>query len=80
MQIQLNKPELQRFIDDEVRAGNYPSPEAAIEAAVEQMMSGRELTDEDWRAIDRADDEMDRGEHVEFDQWAAEMRRKYGVK
>jgi Arc/MetJ-type ribon-helix-helix transcriptional regulator len=80
MQIQLSKPELQQFIDEEVRSGNFPTAEAAIEAAIEQMMSGRELTEEDWRAIEQADAEMDRGEYIEFDQWAAEMRQKYGVK
>lgn len=41
------------------------------------MQNGQSLTDEDVEAINVAEDEMDRGECVSFDEFAAEMRKKY---
>jgi hypothetical protein len=35
------------------------------------------LNDEDVRAIAAADEEIDRGEFLDFDAFAAEMRTKY---
>jgi len=80
MQVQLRKPELEKFIDEQVQAGYFPTPEAAIEAAVAQMMvdQGTDgLTDEDMAAIAESDAQIDRGECIDFDIFAAEMRKKY---
>lgn len=80
MQVHLKKPELEKFIDDQVKAGFYPTPEAAIEAAVAQMMLDREtvsLTEADVAAIEASEAEIDRGEGVDFDEFAAAMRKKY---
>jgi len=81
MQIKLKKPELERFIDAEVKAGHFPTAQAAVEAAVEQMMVERiyELDDETAAAINRAEEQIDRGEGIDFKQFAAEMRRKFGA-
>ena len=79
MHVQLKKPELQKFIDDQVKAGHFPSPEAAVEAAVEQMMlyqAAYELDDETADAINRAEEQIDRGEGIDFKRFAAEMRKK----
>jgi hypothetical protein len=38
---------------------------------------GFELTDEDAEAINEAEDQIDRGDFVEFDTFAAEMRKKF---
>ena len=79
MHVQLKKPELQKFIDDQVKAGHFSSPEAAVEAAVEQMMlyeAAYELDDETADAINRAEEQIDRGEGIDFKQFAAEMRKK----
>lgn len=35
------------------------------------------LTDEDLAAIKESDEQFDRGEYVDFDAFAAEMRKKY---
>ena len=83
MQVQLKKPELEKFIDDQVKAGYFPSPEAAVEAAVARMMVDREgesLTADDVAAVEASEAEIDRGERVEFDDFAASMRIKYGGK
>lgn len=81
MNLQL-KPELQRFIENQVRAGHFASADAAIEAAVEQMMQASEvddLDDDTAAAINRAEEQLDRGEGIDFHQFAAEMRRKMGL-
>ncbi len=81
MNVQM-KPELQRFIDDEVKAGHFPSPDAAIEAAVERMMLDRgtyDLDDETADAINRAEEQIDRGEGSDFRQFAADMRKKFAA-
>ncbi|MDB5324315.1 MAG: hypothetical protein JWN40_5946 [Phycisphaerales bacterium] len=80
MQVQLRRPELEKFIDDQVRAGHFPSAEAAVEAAVEHMMLDQgaddELDDETAEAINRAEEQIERGEGIDFRQFAAEMRKK----
>ncbi len=81
MPLQLRKPELAKFVDDKVRAGDFPDAEAVVEDALARVMEEEEaevLTDEDVRAIAEADAAIDRGEHVDFDTFAAEMRKKYG--
>jgi Arc/MetJ-type ribon-helix-helix transcriptional regulator len=80
MQVRLSKPELERFIAEQVKAGRFPSSDAAIEAAVERMMLAHEdaeLSDEDVDAINESEEQFDRGEFVDFDAFAVEMRKKY---
>jgi hypothetical protein len=38
-----------------------------------------ELTEADLKAIEESDAQIDRGEWVEFDAFAAEMRKRYGI-
>ena len=38
------KPDLQKFIDDQVRQGRYDSPEDAINAAVARLQTDRDLS------------------------------------
>jgi Arc/MetJ-type ribon-helix-helix transcriptional regulator len=78
MHVQLKKPELEKFIDEQVKAGHFPNPEAAVEAAVQQMMLDQmqELDDETVDAINRGDEQIDSGRSLDFKQFAAEMRKK----
>jgi len=81
MQVQLTKPELAKFVDDKVRAGEFPSAEAVVEDALARMMADEErLSDEDMAEINASDEEIDRGESVDFDSFAAQMRKKYNIK
>ena len=81
MQVQLKRPELEKFIDEQVKAGHYPNREAAIEAAVENLMldSEDDLDDETVAAINRAEEQIERGEGIDFKQFAAEMRKKFAA-
>ena len=79
MNVQINA-ELRKFLDDEVNAGRFPSHDAAIEAAIVRMKLDRELDDLDdltADAINRAEEQIDRGEGVDFHEFAARMRKKF---
>ena len=81
MRVELTKPELAKFVDEKVKSGDFPSAAAVVENALARMMDDeRTLTEQDIRAIDAADEQIDRGEFVEFDSFAAEMRKKYSAK
>ena len=70
-------PEAQKYIDEQVRAGRFPSAEAVVEAAIWEFrdLESDELTDEAIAAIKEADEEFDRGEGVELGVFRAEMRQ-----
>ena len=78
MQVQLSKLALERFIQEQVKAGYFSSPEAAVEAAVTQMMLDRDaLTEQDLADIEASDAEIDRGGYAELDDFVAAMRKKF---
>jgi Arc/MetJ-type ribon-helix-helix transcriptional regulator len=78
MQIALNKPDLEQFIEDEVKAGHYPSPEAVVEAAIADLRDGAagQLDEQTIAAINEAEDQADRGEGMELDAFRTHMRRR----
>lgn len=78
MLVQLTRPELQKFILDQVSAGNYSSAEAAVEAAVEQMMQDDDDLDEETiAAIQEADAQYEAGQYVEWQHVRDKLRNKY---
>ncbi len=82
MQVILREPELEKFIDAQVQNGRFESAEAAVEAAVELLMresESFELDDETIDAINRADEQIERGEGLDFKQFASEMRKKFAA-
>jgi Arc/MetJ-type ribon-helix-helix transcriptional regulator len=76
MHLQLKKPELERFIDEQVDAGFFPNREAAVEQMMRDQESS-ELDDETAAAINRAEEQIDAGYGIDFKQFAAEMRTKF---
>jgi len=66
----LLKPELEKFIDDEVQSGRYDSTADAINAAVARLQAEREIAGLSLDALRAEVDvglaEADRGEFVEF--------------
>jgi antitoxin ParD1/3/4 len=76
MQLQ---PHLQRFIDDQIRAGRFQSAEQVVELALTRLMEEEDLTDEDLREMELSRQEIERGETVDFDEFASRMRQKYGI-
>lgn len=79
MNVQLQKPEFESYVNEQVRAGNFPNPEAVIEDALARVMMGvqGDLTDEDMAAIQEADEEFARGEGVDEEEAQRRVRSLY---
>ncbi len=77
MKVQL-QTNLERFVREQVDAGNFPSPEAVVEAALSRMMDEQiELTDEDIEAINISDQQFERGEGISSKDVVARVRQMY---
>ena len=80
MNLQLTKAELEHYVQDQVNAGNYPSPEAVVEDALQRMIVERvTLTPEDWTQIAKSEAQIERGEFVRFEDFKARINKKYGL-
>jgi Arc/MetJ-type ribon-helix-helix transcriptional regulator len=68
----------QEFVNEQVRTGKFRSPAEVLGEAVHRMMAETELAldPETVAAIGRADAQIDRGEGIEFEQFAADWRKK----
>jgi putative addiction module CopG family antidote len=74
------KPELQKFIDDEVKSGNFASADEVIEAGLARLMLDPAPNDSDpgtLAAIDEAEAQLDRGEGLPLDEAFARLRKKH---
>ena len=79
MKISLN-PQLERFIEDEVKAVHYASADELIEAAVARLMldpEDDEIDDETMAKIEEAEAQFDRGEGISVDEVFAKLRQKH---
>jgi Arc/MetJ-type ribon-helix-helix transcriptional regulator len=80
MHIQLTKPELQNFVEEQVRRGYFASPSEVIEAGLAQLMLDSklpELDEETLAAIEHAEAQHARGECRDWKEVSAELRKKY---
>lgn len=75
MQLTLD-PEIQRFIEEQVRIGQYATPEEVVADAITRLRN-ENLDDETWARIDQAEAEFEAGQDRPFDDVAAELRKKY---
>ena len=78
MQIVLKRPDLEQFIDEQVKTGRYPSAEAVVEAAIADLRdnSGAELDDDTIAAINEAEAQADRGEGMDLDAFRDRMNKR----
>ena len=81
MQLKL-KPETQKFIEEQVTAGRFRTSDELVDEAVGRMRieDEFELDEETLAAIKRADEQFARGEGIDFDAFAAEMRKKMATR
>lgn len=67
----LLKPELERFVAEKVRAGQYADPSGIVNEALEVLKEQEEFTPEHEarlrREIVRGLEQLDCGQHAEFD-------------
>ena len=82
MNIQEINPELQRFIEEQVKSGAFSSPTEVIEAGLARLMldEEEEMDDEEIAAIEKAEEQIKRGQYRDFSEIAAEIRAKYQKK
>lgn len=73
------KPEMQRFIDEQVRAGRFTSTAEALEAGVARLMLDPDpaADGEDVAELRRSLQQMRNGETVDAGELHARLRRKH---
>ena len=75
------KAELEKFVQDQVRAGRFSSAGEVIEAGLARLMldppDEGELDAQTLAAIEDADAQIDRGECMPLDDAFAQLRRKH---
>lgn len=73
-------PELQRFVEEQVRSGRFVTTDAAVAEAVRQMKEREEKLASLRREIQIGLDELDRGQGEPWDVEAmkANLRQKHG--
>ncbi len=65
MRISVEKPELEKFIADAIKAGSFATPTEVIEAGLARLMLDpppEALSAEDESALDEAEAQLERGE------------------
>jgi Arc/MetJ-type ribon-helix-helix transcriptional regulator len=74
----LLKPEIQHFIDEQVKTGRFDSPQEVLEEALVRMMDELvEFDEPTLDAIDESEDQIQRGQFRDWKQVSAELRAKY---
>jgi Arc/MetJ-type ribon-helix-helix transcriptional regulator len=79
MQVSL-KPAIQRYIDEQIREGRFPNTEAVLEAAVARLMldpAPDELDAEDLAAVAGSEEQIGRGESLDWKTVSAQLRKEY---
>jgi putative addiction module CopG family antidote len=79
MQIPL-KPELEKFVDEQVRTGRFPSASAVIEAGLSRLMLDPEpnpIDEQTLASLERAEEQIDRGQYRDWSEVSVELRKKY---
>ena len=74
------RPELRKFIEDEVTAGNFASADEVVEAALARLMLDPppDAGDaETLAAIDQAEAQVDAGEGIPLDEAFSRLREKH---
>jgi Arc/MetJ-type ribon-helix-helix transcriptional regulator len=85
MTIHLTK-ESESFVDRQVKIGNFPDRQSVVEAALRILQEvdsfGHdevEPTADDVAEMELSRQEVARGEFIDFDDFSARMREKYGI-
>jgi putative addiction module CopG family antidote len=74
------RPELERFVEDQVKAGRFASPAEVLEAGLARLMldpPADELDAEDLAAIEESEVQIARGEDLDWKVVSKELRRRY---
>ncbi len=73
-------PELQKFVEERVKAGEFQSPAQVVEAGLARLMLDPppdELDEDILAAIERAEAQLDRGEGIPLKEAFDRLRKKH---
>jgi antitoxin ParD1/3/4 len=71
------KPELQKIVEDKVKAGLFPSAEALVNSAVEQLVAGDDLEPGEMeRLLAAGEEDVRTGNFVSGDEAFAQIRAR----
>ncbi len=79
MDVVLKHPSVRKYVEDQIKQGNFASPSEVIEAALMRLMvddTNEPFDAETLAAIQRGDRQIERGEGRELSEVAAEFRTK----
>ena len=74
------KPELEKFVEEQVNSGRFSSAAEVLEAGLARLMldpSPAELDEADLAAIEESEQQIARGEALDWNEVSARLRRKY---
>jgi putative addiction module CopG family antidote len=73
------KPEIQKFIEEQIKAGHYRNADDVLEEALTRMMEedASELDERTAAAIDKSEDQIERGEYQDWKKVSRRLRAKY---
>jgi putative addiction module CopG family antidote len=73
------KPEVQKFIDDQVKAGRFHSADELVETAINSMMfdDGVEVDSATGEALEEGEAQLERGEGRPWEDVKAELQAKH---
>jgi hypothetical protein len=78
MVLHLTSPDLERYLADQVKAGNFTSAEAVVEHALARVIAeDAPLTDDVLDAIDQAEEQIKRGETHSWEEVSSQLRREF---
>jgi Arc/MetJ-type ribon-helix-helix transcriptional regulator len=78
LQLQLSRPELEKYITEQVKAGRFPSPEALVEDALERMIESESgLTEEELDKLAIAEKQVEQGQVTDWSEASKSLRKKY---
>ena len=74
------RPDLQRFVDEQVKVGRFATADAVIEAAIAEMrdITELELDPATISAINEGEDQGDRGEGIAFEVFREQWKERLG--
>jgi Arc/MetJ-type ribon-helix-helix transcriptional regulator len=70
-------PETQELLERKLKTGAYPSADAVVQAALEALDKIDALDDSTFDAIDRAEDQIERGEVHDWKDVREQVRAKF---
>jgi putative addiction module CopG family antidote len=76
------KPELERFVEEQVKAGRFSSASDVIEAGLARLMldpvsNVDELDDADVSSIEASERQIAKGKDLDWKEVSSQLRREY---